>query len=117
MFYFFFVPILFLSPLIADSNQGPSASLADIDRQIEALQSQANELQKGVVSDYHQEMVWEMQGQKRLVDYEWSALSQSMKRAEAAEQSAHSKEAKIRQLNQKIKQLTEEREALLKEQK
>lgn len=114
MLKFLSIFLLLICSVNSEEKENREARLEKIELEISALKKEINLLQQKANKEFHQEMVWEMQGQKQAIDYEWHDLAESMQKAELSEQQAHQYEASIRKLNQNLMQLTEERKALLK---
>lgn len=87
--------------------------IQEIRLEMTVLEKHKQELQQEISADYRQEMKYEMEGQKEFIDYQWHAYAETLKNAEAAEQTAHGKEDELRKIDQKLIQLTKEQNALL----
>lgn len=91
--------------------------IQEIQLEITDLEKQKQVLQREASASYRQEMHHEMQGQKEFIEYEWHDYGESLQKAEAAEQYAHSKEGEIRKIDQKLIQLNKEKNSLLQQEK
>jgi hypothetical protein len=104
------IGLLFFCTLL---NAGPQDQrIHEIEREMSALEKQKQELQQEISADYRQEMKHEMEGQKEFIDYQWHNYAETLKKAEAAEQTAHNKEEELHKINQTLIQLKKEKNTL-----
>lgn len=91
--------------------------IQEIKFEMAKLEKQKQELQREASANYRQEMQYEMQSQREIVEYEWHDVGESLKNAEASEQMAHSKEAEVRKIDQRLIQLANEKDLLIQQDK
>ena len=98
---FLFILLAF-SPLLAEDQDKQPPRLTEIEREISNMELQKKQLKSEISSDYHQEMILELYGQKEGKDYEWHGLGESLKNAEISEHKAREKERVLQEINQKL---------------
>ncbi len=84
-----------------------------LEKKINHLEKQKHILQLEMKAEYREEINHEVQSQKDVIEYDWNGVTGSLKNAEAAEQKAKLKQAKIHALDIEIRKLSSEKEHLL----